>query len=247
MSRVAGEQHAVVAKMLHAPALERVDAGPLDLELHRVAQHRRDARQDALGFPFDFRVGVPAELEVDAPDIVSLAVHQRRLIGVERRVEPEPTLGGNRRFHPNVGDEKAVVKHLALEIDSLHRADRALRAVGSDQPIADEAIRALRRVDAERHAVRICNDARDLVQPAHLGRRKRAEPVHHRFFEMILLQVDEGRAAMALLGQQVELIDEVTLVEHLPDIPAHAHVRDGVAATEAIEDLERPLRVTDCA
>ena len=39
-------------------------------------------------------VGVPAELQVDAPDVVGLLVQQRRLAGVERRVEPEPALGG---------------------------------------------------------------------------------------------------------------------------------------------------------
>ena len=50
MRRVAGEQHAAVAEVLHAPALERVDARPFDLELARRAPSMRaQARQDVLG------------------------------------------------------------------------------------------------------------------------------------------------------------------------------------------------------
>ncbi|NJD33699.1 MAG: hypothetical protein FIA96_02480, partial [Betaproteobacteria bacterium] len=43
-------------------------------------------------------------LQVDAPDVVGLPVQQRRLVRVERRVEPEPPLGREVRLHPDVGD-----------------------------------------------------------------------------------------------------------------------------------------------
>ena len=47
----------------------------------------------ALGLPLRVRIGVGAELKVDAPDVVGLLVQQRRLAVMEGRVEPEPALG----------------------------------------------------------------------------------------------------------------------------------------------------------
>ena len=84
-------------KRLQPPALEGVDADPLELERPVLAEHRLQPRADALGLALLDRVGVPAELQVDAPDVVGLLVQQGGLAGVERRVEPEPALGRDSR------------------------------------------------------------------------------------------------------------------------------------------------------
>ena len=65
----------------------------------RCAEQRLHARDDALGLLLLVRVGVPAELEVDAPDVVGLPVQQHALARVERRVEPEPALGRHVVLH----------------------------------------------------------------------------------------------------------------------------------------------------
>ena len=78
--RVAGEERAAAAERAQAPALEGVDAGPLDVEARLLAQHRAQPRQDPLRLLLLLRVGVPAELEIDAPDVVGLPVQQRRLV-----------------------------------------------------------------------------------------------------------------------------------------------------------------------
>src|SRR5439155_9477122 len=98
MRGVAGENHAAMAKVLHALAGEGVDAGPDNLEA-RVAgtdarEHCANARHDVLGLALELGVGVPAELEVHSPNAVGLLVQQRALPRMERRVEPEAALAG---------------------------------------------------------------------------------------------------------------------------------------------------------
>ncbi|MCY1375696.1 hypothetical protein D9M69_631290 [compost metagenome] len=118
MRRVTHEQQAAVAEVLHAPALEGVDAGPFQLEFAVVAQHGFHAREDVFRLLLFFRVGVPAELEVDAPDVVALLVQQHALVGVERRVEPEPALGREVSLHDHVGDQEAVLEHMAFDVQA---------------------------------------------------------------------------------------------------------------------------------
>src|SRR5262249_10110370 len=109
MGRIAGEQHAAVPEALHPAALERVDAGPLDLELALVAQHRAQAWEASLWVACLLGFGGPAKLESDPPDVVRLPVQERRLASVEWRVEPEPALGREFRFHVHIDDQEAIV------------------------------------------------------------------------------------------------------------------------------------------
>src|SRR6185436_16139907 len=120
---------AAMAKLLHAPALERIDARPLDLELRIGSEHRAKSRQNAFRLFFELGIGVPPKLEVDAPDVVRLPVQQHRLVGMERWIEPEPPLRRKIRRHVDVGDEKAVAKRLSLEVETQHVAHRTARAV----------------------------------------------------------------------------------------------------------------------
>ena len=78
MRRVAREDHALMHKSLHPAALELVDRYPLKIEIG-VPQHALDARTHILRQPLDGRIGSRPKLQVDAPDIVGLAVQQRGL------------------------------------------------------------------------------------------------------------------------------------------------------------------------
>ena len=82
MGGIAGEDHALVDKSLHAPALELVDRDPADIEIC-MPQHAFDPRAHIFRQPLDNRIGVGAELQVDAPFTVRLPVQQRRLAGME--------------------------------------------------------------------------------------------------------------------------------------------------------------------
>ncbi len=128
MGAVAREQHAAVAERRHAQAGEGVDADPFQLELGVLAEQRLHARDDALGLALGHRVGVPAELEVDAPDPVGLAVQQHGLVRVEGRVEPEPALGGEVGLHAHVGDQEAVAEGLAAALVAEQPCATGLRA-----------------------------------------------------------------------------------------------------------------------
>src|SRR5439155_14374028 len=86
--RVADEQRATPAERVHAAALEGVHARPLDLEARILAEHGAQSRQDALRLFLLFRIGIPTQLEIDAPYVVGLAMQQRRLVAVKRRIEP---------------------------------------------------------------------------------------------------------------------------------------------------------------
>src|SRR6185437_13347087 len=109
---------------IHALARERIDTDPLELELRVLAQQRLHARNDALGLLLLVWIGIPAELEIDSPDVVGLHVQKDRLIAMERWIEPEPALGGEVGLHPHVGDQEAVAEHLPPDLPTQRRAHR---------------------------------------------------------------------------------------------------------------------------
>src|SRR2546426_3156311 len=117
MRGIAAEQHAAVAKALHPPALERVDARPLEFEPRVGAEHGAQARQNPLGPFLLLRICLRTELEIDTPDVVGLAVQQHGLAGMKRRIEPEPALGGKSRRHPDVRDQESIVKYVSLRLE----------------------------------------------------------------------------------------------------------------------------------
>jgi hypothetical protein len=87
MRGIADEKDAAMAELLHAAALEGIDADPLELEFAVGAEHGLDPGNDLLRLLLFLRVGLPAELEVDAPHVVGLLVQQHRLVRMERRVD----------------------------------------------------------------------------------------------------------------------------------------------------------------
>ena len=194
-----------------------------------------------------FRIGVPAELEVDAPDVVGLPMQQRRLVAMKRRVEPEAALGRKAGAHQNVGDQEPIVEDLSFAFEPEHVANRAARAVGGDQPVGMHRVFAIGCADAKRDAVGFLFDADDFAAPAQLGLRELAQALDQELLDPVLLQVDERRPAVTLAGQQVEFVDLLVAKENPADAPADALLHQPLGAAQAVENLERALRPADRA
>jgi hypothetical protein len=209
-------------------------------------QHGLEAGDDVLGLLFFLRVSIPAELEVDAPDVVALLVQQHALVAVKRRVEPEPALGGVVGFHDHVGDQEAVHEDAALDLQAQQVADRAARAVGHDQPVGLDVKSAVGGVHAQADMVRLIAHTHHLVAPADVGAQFQGAG-HHHFFQVVLLQVDHAGALVAGVGHQVEAIHLLLAEEGAPHVPAHALVAQRVAHAQAVEHFERAFGVADGA
>ncbi len=153
MRGIAGKDHPAVDEPGHPPTLEFVERDPFELELV-MPEHARDPRPHILRLLLGHRIGIRIELQVDPPDVVGLLVQQRRASGMERRIEPEPALGRERRRHLDVGDQELVFEHLACEFRADHLPQRGARAVAGD----DEAAHA---PDTEPSGV--CDGQRDAV------------------------------------------------------------------------------------
>src|SRR5438046_10052688 len=64
---------------------------------------------------------------------------------------------------------------------------------------------------------------------------------------MVLLQIDERRAAVTAFGQQIERIDLLATEKDSANFPLHALFNDALTAAETIEDFEGAFRVADRA
>ena len=53
----------------------------------------------------------------------------------------------------DVGDQEAIMEHLTFALEPKHVADRALRAVGDDQPVGMHGVFTVGRADPQRDAV----------------------------------------------------------------------------------------------
>src|SRR6185436_12326179 len=197
MCRVASEDDAAVPEFLHAPALKRVDADPFERERMVGTKHRLDARNDALRFPLFIGIRLPAELKVDAPDVVRLSMQQRRLLRMERRIEPEPAFGRKLGFHLDVGDQETVAKDLALRFETEHLAYCAARAVRDDHVLAREGVASVGCFDLDGYVVVSRLDADDAIAPARVHASGLQQPLDQELLEMKLLEVDEGRMLVA--------------------------------------------------
>ena len=137
---VAGEQHAAVAELLHAPALERVDARPLDLEL---ARRRRASRAGAAG---SARASSPPR-DRRPSRAGSRCARRRRPAGAAAPTgcgwnggsNQNQRSGGKVRLHLDVGDQEAVAEHLPLGFEPEHRRAPGCARRRDDQPVAASA------------------------------------------------------------------------------------------------------------
>ena len=192
-------------------------------------------------------VGVGTELQVDAPDIVGLAMHQRRLAGVEARIEPEAALGRDVGRHPDVGDQELVLEGDAGKFQPEQIARGRARAVGGDQPVGVERVGPIVGGDGQPHMIVARGDADELVLPAQVDGVDLADAIAQSLLEIILLQIDEGRHLVPGLGQQVEREHEIVAEEDLAEFPGDALPDQRLADAEAVEDLQRALRPADAA
>ena len=92
-------------------------------------------------------------------------------------------------------------------------------------------------------------DIRDAVLAAHFNRRalslQGADAVNEIFLDVVLLQVHKSRKLVAILGQQVEVIDLAIAEKHLADVPFLSLARHGMANTKAVGDFQRAFCKTD--
>ena len=166
---------------------------------------------------------------------------------MERRIEPEPALGRKLRRHLDVGDQELVLEHLAGEFRAHHLPQRGARAVAGDDVFRVQPVRPVGRLDRQRHVV-VARLERRPPCCASAGRSAElCDAVDQIGLDIELLQVDEGRPLVALLGQQVELVELRVAVKDLADAPDHALVDHALADAEPVPDLERALREADRA
>jgi hypothetical protein len=210
-------------------------------------EHGGEARLDLVAARLVLRIGMRPELEIDAPDVVGLLVQQRRLAVMEGRIEPEPAFGRKAGSHAHVDDEEAVVEGLADELEPECRSHGRARAVAGDEPVAGHAIGAVGGLDGDLGAVGVRRHGAHLVAPAHVDVGKLAGALDQPGLDVILLQIDEGRALVARLGQEVELGDEVGVEEDLADLPHHALGHHPIAHSQPVGDFQRALGKADGA
>jgi hypothetical protein len=90
-----------------------------------------------------------------------------------------------------------ILKDLPFEFEPEHVPDRAAAAVRSDQVIRGEPVAAPGCLDADLDEVAALRDGSDPGLPAEFGERRLVDQVDEVFLDVVLLQVDEGRVALA--------------------------------------------------
>ena len=246
MRGIADEDHPIMHEAVEPPAIEGVDRDPFQL----VGMRRQDlveARTDPLRVLLGDRVGIGTKLQIDTPDVVGLAVHQRRLAGMERRREPEAALGRNIRRHTHVGDEEFVLEGDAGEVEAEEAANSRARAVGGDQPVGIEPVAAVRRFDRKPRPVVKPIKAHDTVLPAKLKVLDLERAIDQCLFQIELLQIDERRHLVPGLGQKIEGEQKLVAAKHFAELPGDALRHQSFADAQPIQNFQRSLRPADTA
>ena len=166
---------------------------------------------------------------------------------MKRRIEPEPTFGRAIELHLHVGDQEAVFECPTLCLLPHELPQHRTRSVAGCDVIGRDAVIAIGRFDRQHCMVAGLRDAFDLAAPANVDERQRSRALCQEAFDVVLLQVDEGRPLMAGLRLQIELVHLFILEEHAPEFPRHTLLDHAVAATQPVEYLQRALGKTDGA
>jgi hypothetical protein len=90
-------------------------------------------------------------------------------------------------------------------------------------------------------------EATHLVAPANVEIGQFRGACDKCVLKIILLQVDEGRHLVPILGQQIESIEQFVALIHLAEFPGHAFLKTGFGNAESVEDLERAFGIADAA
>ena len=126
-------------------------------------------------------------------------------------------------------------------------AHRRTRAVAGDEPVGMQRVCAVGGLYVQDHAVVALLHAGDLVLPAQIDIGFPPRLLVQIAFGVVLLQVDEGRAAVAGFGQQVEAPHFLFAEEDLAHVPRHAFVDHALAHAQAVPDFQCALGETDGA
>ena len=252
MRGITGKDHPTMAEFLHPATLERVDRFPDDFVFDIRTKHRIQTLAHVVFFQLFLAVDIPTDLEIHPPDIIGLAMQQRGRARFVAGFKPEPAFRRELRVqHLDIGDQKAVLKNAAIKIQPHHRPKRRPRPVTGDQPVGLDLIGTIGRRDGQNSVIILLFDTIDAVFAPQINRRtislRFAHTIHDELFKIGLLQVYEGREAVALFGKQVEFIDLPVFVKHLAKVPDHALVQHGLGAAIAIRDLKATLGKTDRA
>ena len=248
---IAGEQHAAVAEMLHAPALERVDARPFDLEFARRARASRAAAAGCA--PAASRLsGSASQPSWKSTRHTSSACRcsSADWFGMERRIEPEPALGREIGLHVDVGDQEAVAEHLPFRTRArASAAPGCARRRTTIEPVARErvfAVAAWRRRRRRRRRPARTPMTLFFQRRSSVGSSPRA--LDEELLEPVLLQVDERRPAMARSRAAGRTgTTSSSRKNTLPTFQPMPLSTIRCAAAEPVEDLERALRIADRA
>ena len=245
MRGVADEYHAPVHEAVHPSTLERVDADPLELELRR---RRPASRGCAAGCS---RASSPPPGRHPSPSWKSMRhtssacrCSSADWSRMKWRVEPEPALGRETRpscAYRRSGSGRGIPgpSHSSPSM----RADRAARAIGGDQPVGLDA-----RIRPSGVSTRAAHPPRPARHPTTLFLH-RTSPAGSRparstrnFFDPVLLQVDERRTLddrIPAAGRTRRPARRGSNLARRSSCTPFSH--DPLAATEAIENLQRPL------
>ena len=212
-----------------------------------IFQHLVEPRTHAFRRLLGDRIGVGTKLQIDAPDVVRLAMHQGRLAGMKSRREPEAALGREFGRHVHVGDEEFVLEGDAGEVEAQEPPRGRARTIGGNEPIGVEPVRPVRRVDGQARTVIAAIEADEPVLPAQIEIFQLERAIDQRLFQIELLQIDEGGHLVPLLRQQIERIEQFVADKDLAELPGDALRHKPLADAEPVEDFERALRPADAA
>ena len=161
------------------------------------------------GCLFRAGIGIQAQLEIDSPHVIRLTMQQHRLIAVKRRIEPEPALSREVRFHCT-----SAIRKRSLNVRPWVSRPMSMRTGCARR-------RRRPRIAAAQHVgpsgVSTCSVLRSVALRARRGpcfssaSRDRASPraFEQIPFDVILLQVDERGPLVARFGQQIERVHQV--------------------------------------
>ena len=243
MCAVADKEHAVVHEAIQLGAAEFVDAHPVEAEGH-VADNGFDPGDHLFFRRFGFGIGFGTQLQIDAVDVVGLFVQQRGLARVEGRGKPEPAFGvlGLERAvgQFDVDNQEMLFEGLAFEGQVHALASGRAGAFGGDVEFRFDLVDAVGGLNAQAHVVAMVCMIRDLVEKAQVDEvAQLLRPFHEVLFNVVLLEVYEGRVLVAVLGQQIKAVDFVSAVEQSAHLPGHTLVAHAFAHAKAVKDFER--------
>ena len=168
--------------------------------------------------------------------------------------------GGSNQNQRSVGKSASMITSAIRKLSSNTRPTKSRPSIervsesAPSQAISQSALKrigAVRRDHLESDVIVARLDRGDTIAAADLDRlalrRKRLQALIEKVLEPVLLQVDERRALVPALGQEIELVDLPVAEEHLAVPPLHALVHHRLAAAEAVEDFERAFGEADRA